>query len=133
MSTIGARIRYRRQQLGMTLAALADASGISKGYLHLLESQHETNPTIDKLMAIAAALEVTTGELIGDIQIEDFNETISDSLSQFADDNRLPSPDVVMLSQLKFRGRAPETQREWRIIYNAIKAVCDKSPVLREV
>jgi transcriptional regulator with XRE-family HTH domain len=55
---IGREIRSLRKARGFTLAALAEASGLSIGYLSLLERDRAT-PSIKALHAISRALAVT--------------------------------------------------------------------------
>ncbi len=55
---LGREIRGLRKAKGMTLEALAAASGLSMGYLSLLERDHAT-PSINALHAISRALGVT--------------------------------------------------------------------------
>lgn len=54
---LGAAIRKRRKQAGMTLQALCDASGVSVGYLSQVERDNAT-PSLGTLAQIADALGV---------------------------------------------------------------------------
>lgn len=54
---LGPVIRKRRKQMGMTLQALSDGSGVSVGYLSQVERDNAT-PTLGTLAQIADALEV---------------------------------------------------------------------------
>jgi transcriptional regulator with XRE-family HTH domain len=54
---MGARIRKRRLQLGMTLNDLAQASGLTKSFVSQIE-RGRNSPSISTLRGIAAALEV---------------------------------------------------------------------------
>lgn len=122
---IGGRIRQLREKANMSLTDLSRESGISRGYLHLIE-KGDSNPTQDKLVAIANALGILVSELIGEIRgLEDLQD-IPDSLRQFAEEKGLPHKDVVMLSQINYRGQKPQTKEEWRLLYNVIKGVLDK-------
>jgi transcriptional regulator with XRE-family HTH domain len=55
---LGREIRGLRKARGLTLAAVAQASGLSVGYLSLLERNRST-PSINALLAISRALGVT--------------------------------------------------------------------------
>jgi transcriptional regulator with XRE-family HTH domain len=55
--SMGARIRKRRQQLGLTLLDLADAAGLTKSFVSQVE-RGRNSPSIATLRSIAAALEV---------------------------------------------------------------------------
>lgn len=57
---IGGRIKSRRQELGMTLQALADASGLSAPFLSQAE-RNQTIPSLVSLSALASALNVEIG------------------------------------------------------------------------
>lgn len=54
---LGARIRKRRLQLGMTLHDVASASGLTKSFVSQVE-RGRNSPSISTLRSIAAALEV---------------------------------------------------------------------------
>ncbi|MBO9471792.1 helix-turn-helix transcriptional regulator [Endozoicomonas sp. G2_2] len=58
-TSIGKKIRSRRNELEMSLDQLAKATGSSKGYLWELENREKANPSTDKLIKIASALRVT--------------------------------------------------------------------------
>lgn len=70
---ISQQIRHYRTLRHMSLQDLADASGTSRGYLHLLE-QGDSNPTLDKLELIARALGLTVSVLIGDATEQVYGE-----------------------------------------------------------
>ncbi len=61
---IGARIRRRRKELGLSQAALATAARINQGYLSQIERSlaNPRGPTID---ALAVALDTPQGVLVG--------------------------------------------------------------------
>jgi XRE family transcriptional regulator, regulator of sulfur utilization len=61
---IGPFLQQFRKHHGMTLDALAKASGVSKSMLSQIE-RGQTNPTIATVWALAAALKVDVSELIG--------------------------------------------------------------------
>ncbi|MDA8047403.1 MAG: helix-turn-helix transcriptional regulator [Actinomycetota bacterium] len=63
--TIGQRLRARRVELGLTLAQVAEQAGLSLPYVSNLE-RGRGNPTLDALSALAQALDVPIGSLMGD-------------------------------------------------------------------
>lgn len=63
--TIGQRIRERRESLGITQVSLADAIGERKQTLYKYETGVVTNIPIDKIEAIASALQTTPASLMG--------------------------------------------------------------------
>ncbi len=65
MDQIGPTVRRRRQDLGLTLDALAQAAGCSKAYLSAIENDRLNNPPSRRVLEhIAAALSIDAGDLI---------------------------------------------------------------------
>lgn len=64
-SQLGTRLLKARKDAGMTLDALARASGVSKGTLSQIE-QNKANPSITVLFRIAMALSVPISALVED-------------------------------------------------------------------
>ena len=67
---IGARLRHIRQKKAMTLDALATAASIDKGFLSRLE-RGTKQPSIETVVRLSAALDVSIGELFGEQTAED--------------------------------------------------------------
>ena len=59
---IGPRLRAARQERGLTLADVAAGTGLTKGFISLLE-RNETTPSVPSLLKICAFLEVRIGSL----------------------------------------------------------------------
>jgi transcriptional regulator with XRE-family HTH domain len=72
MNRIGGRIRNRREALHMSLGEVAQKAGISSSALSQIENA-KAFPSIVTLKAVADALHITVGQLIGE------NETIKHS------------------------------------------------------
>ncbi len=62
---IGERIQKARERRGLTQRDLAARTGLSQQYLSLLERGDRTNPTLDTLMVLAKALDVSLMALMG--------------------------------------------------------------------
>ncbi len=58
-------VRRLRRQAGLTLEQLSDASGVSRAMLSSVE-RNDKNPTLPVLSKIAAGLQVTISELMGE-------------------------------------------------------------------
>jgi ribosome-binding protein aMBF1 (putative translation factor) len=56
-----AELKAEREGQGLTLAQLAERSGIDKGAISKLETGRQVNPTVDTLSRIAAGLGVRVG------------------------------------------------------------------------
>jgi transcriptional regulator with XRE-family HTH domain len=61
----GASVRSRRQEHGLTLERLAERAAITPNYLGRIENE-KVDPSLSVVIAIAAALSVTVGELVDD-------------------------------------------------------------------
>ena len=59
---VGARIRALRQTAGLTLAAVAEQAGLTKGFLSRL-ARDEVSPSVASLVSVCAALGVPVGQL----------------------------------------------------------------------
>ena len=64
---IGTFIKKRRKEMNMTLQQMADKTGLSAGYLSLLE-RGMNSPTIDNLHKICRAIDTTMIELLSDME-----------------------------------------------------------------
>lgn len=66
---IGARIRNARTAQGLTLAQVAEASGLTKGFLSRLE-RDETSPSVATLVQLCQVLSLTMGSLFAEPEIQ---------------------------------------------------------------
>ena len=57
--TIGQKIRHAREKRGMTHRALSEASGVSHGYISIIENSEDEKISVDILKKLAAALIVS--------------------------------------------------------------------------
>jgi transcriptional regulator with XRE-family HTH domain len=64
---IGREVRRRRQALGLTLEALAERSGLRPHYLSTVENE-KRDPSVSTVEALATALDVAPGELLGGVK-----------------------------------------------------------------
>jgi transcriptional regulator with XRE-family HTH domain len=123
---VGTRIKELRQGQGLSLSALARASGVSKGYIWSLENPTndgpDKRPSAKTLYAIAQTLGVPVAELLGErLTITGAPaEPLDPSLTAFAAEENLSEPDVEMLASIRWRGDQPRTIERWRRIYRAI-------------
>lgn len=62
---VGATIRRRREQLGLSQRALAKKAQINTGYMSRIEAD-ERVPGASTLVSLATALEMSVGELVGE-------------------------------------------------------------------
>ena len=77
MATLGEKLKAKRTQTGKSLDALAKDAGLSKSYLWELENRESPKPSLDKLQAIASALNIDVAFFMDD-SIEDLQEDLKD-------------------------------------------------------
>lgn len=68
MINLGQKIKWWRQERCLSLERLGELSGTSKSYIWSLENDKDANPTIDKLVALTYALDLTINALINERQ-----------------------------------------------------------------
>lgn len=67
---LGQKIRDRRNELKLSLDGLAKNAGLSKSYLWELENRESPKPSVEKLQAIAVALNIDVSFLLDDNMAE---------------------------------------------------------------
>ncbi len=121
MPNVGERIKVRRTEMNIALAELARRAGLSKGYLHAIETGDTQNPSAEILFRIANELKTTIADLLGEEPVEPDIAEISDSLRKFAKLENLTDDDVAMLARIEYRGKRPNNVDDWRYIFESIK------------
>jgi transcriptional regulator with XRE-family HTH domain len=120
---LGRRVREEREKAGLSLAQLADASGLTKAYLVRLENQ-TANPSMEVVARVAEALDLTIADLVGGpvIRYVGDDSDVTPSLRAFADQAHLSSSDVAMLASIKWReGEQPRTADRWQYVYRSLQ------------
>jgi transcriptional regulator with XRE-family HTH domain len=121
---IGERLRVERKRLHLSLAELANITGVSKTYLVRLETDPKANPSLEILFRIAEALDTTVADLLGrpSVQAAADELTISPSLRVFADNVGLPEKEVLVLASIRWRkGEEPKSPQRWQYIHDSLK------------
>ena len=120
---VGQRIRKRRDEMGITLTALAERSGVAKSYLSSLEnSDGSERPSGKTLYRIADALGTTMSDLLGTRLLVDPDHEVPEALTEFAESEGLSDRDVAMLAGINFRGQQPADRDAWAFVWRAIRA-----------
>lgn len=77
LKPIGRRIRHLRKQKGMNIRELAEKVGISRSYISQIELESVKSPTIETVIKITKALDVTISELVEDQRkTEEFGHSV---------------------------------------------------------
>jgi len=123
------RLKSLRIAKGISVAALAVASGVSAPYIWQIESGTKKNPTGDVLQKLAAALGVTVADLIGTSFVipEEALKEVPASLQRLARRKAkqldLRQEDIEMLKHIHFRGRRPGKNEDWELIFLFLKRI----------
>lgn len=62
---IAGNIKRRREEIGLSLQDVANATGLSKAYVWDLERGHADNPSICALLAVSGVLKMTLAQILG--------------------------------------------------------------------
>ena len=125
---LAGNIRSLREGKGLTLGDLERSSGVSKGYLSQLEGGKASNPSLDSLRKIAAALGVQISDLLGeereDVASDHLPRGLREFLAQAADSGqRLTAQDVKALLAMQYRGKRPRTAEDYAYLYSTLRRV----------
>jgi transcriptional regulator with XRE-family HTH domain len=119
------RLRAERQRAGLSLARLAEETGMSKTYLLRLETDEDANPSLDILTRVASALDVTVADLLGApaTRFVADEAQVPPSLRVFADQESLSPSEFEQLASIRWRrGETPSTPERWQFILNSLRA-----------
>lgn len=119
-SSLGQRLAKLREGRGWTLSDLARETGVSRSYLYELEAGRRKNPTQNVLQRLSDAL----GSDLSDL-VEGEEDDVPDKLRELAEKEGWGPAEVRMLAGLEYRGRKPETEYQWRILYQVIKTTIE--------
>jgi len=119
---IGQIIQEARTRKRLSLRDVYALCGINASALSRLENGRNSDPSIGMLAALSKALDVPLNTLIGEPEIRVSQEaSIPESLRVFAESAGLDAVDIQVLAGISYRGRRPQTTRDWWFIHEAIK------------
>src|SRR6478609_4279515 len=101
LEQVGSRLRQLRTRRGITLAALAETTGISKSTLSRLESG-QRRPTLELLLALSMAYRVPLDDLVGAPEVGDPRIRLRPG--------RVKGRTVIPLT------RQPDAMQAWKIV-----------------
>lgn len=117
---LGPRLRRLREQKNLSLSRLAGMAGISKAYLHQIESGRSERPSAEALYSLAQSLGTSIAYLLGK-ERQPEKPAVPHSLRLFARETGLSEQEVAMLAGIRYRGRSPRSVADWRYLYESIK------------
>jgi transcriptional regulator with XRE-family HTH domain len=124
---LGKRIKTQREECGFSLNALAETTGISKGYLSQLERGEASNPSVEVLRKIAAGLGVSVSRLLGEEEATDAAALpLPSGLKKFVEQSAARGKPVAaemidILARMSRRGRQPKSPEDWAFLHDFIK------------
>lgn len=106
---IGAKLRAARTAQGMSLAQVAETTGLSKGFLSRVE-RDETSPSVATLVQLCQVLSLPMGALFAEPEVQHvaYDSAPRINLGGFAADERLMSPRSEQRVQLLRSELAPD-------------------------
>ena len=125
-------LKRLRVERGLSVAKLAEVSGVSKPYIWQIESGRRQNPSGDKLQRLATALGVTIADLIGASEgipaelLEEAPVLLQEFVARRGKTLGVRREDVMMLQHVHYRGRRPKSVQDWELIYLFLKRILDR-------
>ena len=132
LDTVGQRINYIRNEMGLTLEGLADRSGMSKSFIWEVE-QDRSGISGRRLLQVADALNASVEFLLrggpAPKEYEPPSIEVPRNLGELAEEEGLTYLRTMMLLEIEQsivarRGGGPQatkTKEEWRSLYQAVK------------
>lgn len=130
MAHVGARIRALRTEKELTLPALAELAGISKGLLFKIETDASSNPSISTLHKIAEALDATIADLLETSRVavkraapDEAADWRKRLVAAFKAQGKEPDPAILNSLQLLRNRKASKRDdlEHWKFLYASIE------------
>lgn len=124
---IGREILNRRRKLGMTQQTLAQQAHLSRNYISAIERGEAHNLTLQVLIHLANALELSLLELLAPLTLQPTltpaprGIAISESLREFSLKEKLSFETVDTLARIPWPDQEPMTAEEWRSVYDGMR------------
>jgi transcriptional regulator with XRE-family HTH domain len=128
MAHLGARIRALRTNKEITLPALAERAGISKGLLSTIETDETSNPSISTLYKIAEGLELTVADILETDRVtvkrvapDEHADWRKKLVTEFK--GKKLDPDILNAMQLLRSRKAVKSDdiEHWKFLYTSIE------------
>lgn len=98
-NTLGKRLRWLREQRGLSLDAIADVAGVSRQYIRQMELGQVGNPTVATLIGLSDALNVDAAGLFVAAVSDQRNALLHIGVGQARKRSASPSPQPQSLRQ----------------------------------
>lgn len=123
------RIKTLRTAKELSVAELAQMAGVSPPYIWQIENGTKKNPSGEVLKRLAAGLGTTVAEIIGTSLVipKDTLKQVPPSLKRLAGKKAkqldLRQEDIEMLTTIHFRGKRPDKEEDWELIFLFLKRI----------
>jgi transcriptional regulator with XRE-family HTH domain len=130
--TLGERLRLLRKEKGLSLRKAAVSVDLSVAYIFRLEAD-DANPSLNVLERLAKVYGVTLEELTAGTRETSRPLQLTPGLQDFISDYRETFPELGdpdwqrMLSNIRLRGRYPETKEDWLPLFLELRRALEKS------
>ncbi len=121
--SISDRLKQERLERGVSVADLAERSGVSQPHIWQIESGRRKNPGGATLQKLAGALGVGVEELLSgpkellDEDVQELSESLREFITKRGKALGIRKEDVRMLKHISYRGRRPENIQDWELIF----------------
>jgi transcriptional regulator with XRE-family HTH domain len=118
------RLREVRQKRGVTLLQVAEAVKLSVSYLSDLE-RGRTKPSLDTLERLAAYYEMSVADLVSGIEGWGTHsiEGLAPGIIALLEKKEIDEREAQDLNRIELRGKRPQTEEEWRILYQNLQFI----------
>ena len=129
MMTLADKLKSLREAKKLSVADLADQSGVSKPYIWQIEDGRRKNPTGEVLRKLASALGTTVPELMGapagitEDTLADMPSALREFVKRRGKACGLQTEDVEMLKHIHYRGKRPKASEDYELIFLFLKRI----------
>jgi transcriptional regulator with XRE-family HTH domain len=118
------RLREIRQKHGATLLKVAEAVKLSVSYLSDLE-RGRAKPSLDTLERLAAYYEMSVADLVSGIEGWGSHsiEGLAPGIIALLEKKEIDEREAQDLNRIELRGKRPQTEEEWRILYQNLQFI----------
>lgn len=118
------RLREIRQKHGATLLQVAEAVKLSVSYLSDLE-RGRAKPSLDTLGRLAAYYEMSVADLVSGIEGWGSHsiEGLAPGIIALLEKKEIDEREAQDLNRIELRGKRPQTEEEWRILYQNLQFI----------